>query len=328
MRLGEIKQKIDRVISESKVIAIENEPLYGEQAQKVKNYPEIMDVLELLSAFEWNDVQSSEIREQLSDKYPIDKVAEMPLDDFNKLSSYVGLVNEKLPLYYSILETMVEKQDDQIINVRLPENIKTLENLADFNKRVSTLFKSFQMDGQFEFCEFDKGTCWYEIAVIGVYTYPYFIACLKIAQEYFKVESEYFKSREAKISYEAAKVSLNKEEEELTFDNYKNNWLEAFLVGEIRQLIKEKIRETNGETEESLQSKLVIATTNLVKELGEGTEFHLSLNPPEYAKEQAGQLVIDYKKIRETKSLKEVKKNQIGESSKKEIKEDENKESL
>lgn len=34
------------------------------------------------------------------------------------------------------------------------------------------------------------------------------------------------------------------------------------------------------------------------KELGEGVEFHLSLNSPEYAKEKSGNLEIDYKKIR------------------------------
>lgn len=65
----------------------------------------------------------------------------------------------------------------------------------------------------------------------------------------------------------------------------------------------ERIKELNGETSDSLQTKLVNATTQLIKELGEGTEFHLSLNPPAYAKEQAGQLVIDYKKMETLKPV-------------------------
>ena len=56
-----------------------------------------------------------------------------------------------------------------------------------------------------------------------------------------------------------------------------------------------------------MQTKLVKATTKLVEILGEGTEFHLSLNPPEYVSEQAGQLVIDYKKIEALKFQTEIK---------------------
>lgn len=307
MRLGEIKQKIDKVISENKIILVKNEPLYGEQAQKVTNYSEIMDVLELLAVLEWNDIQIDEITDQLLSKYPKANLTEtLPLDDFNKMSSFIGRINEKLPFYYSILETMVEKQDECVINVKLPEGINTLEDLTVFNRRISKLFKSFQIDGEFEFNKFDKGSSWYEMCAIGILTYPYFIACLKIAQEYFKAESEYFKSREAKISYEASKASAAKDKE-LEFDNYKTQWLEAFIREEVRQLINEKLKETNGETNESLQTKLVVATTSLVKELGEGTEFHLSLNPPAYASEQAGQITIDYKKINKTQSLKSKK---------------------
>lgn len=36
-----------------------------------------------------------------------------------------------------------------------------------------------------------------------------------------------------------------------------------------------------------------------MKELDNGVEFHLSLNPPPYANEQRGQLEINYKSIQE-----------------------------
>jgi hypothetical protein len=58
-------------------------------------------------------------------------------------------------------------------------------------------------------------------------------------------------------------------------------------------------------------SGLVIATKKLVEALGDGAEFHLSLNPPEYAKEQSGQLTIDYTKIREIQKVETPKQAQL-----------------
>lgn len=310
MRLGEIKQKIDRVVSEDFIIVVKNQPLYGEQAQEITNYGDIVEALEMLSKFEWNDITETEV-DEIAKTYPKKVVATLPLVDFNKLSAIIGRVNTTLPLYYSILDTMVEEQDEKVINIQLPSKIKSLDDLNEFNTRLSKLLKTFQIDGEFEFRQFDKGTSWYEECAIGVFTYKYFVACLKIAQEYFKTEAEYFKSREAEIAYEAAKISLVSQEKEITFDEYKQNWLRVFIKQEVTSLVTEKIKELNGHSSEELQTKLVTATTALVKELGEGTEFHLSLNPPEYAREQAGQLVIDYKKIKEVNGLDKPKLNQI-----------------
>lgn len=309
MRLGEIKQKIDRVVAENFTIVIKNQPLYGEQAQEITNYGDIVEALEILSKFKWNDVTKVEV-EEITRVYPKQATSILPLADFNKLSAIIGRVNTTLPLYYSILDTMVEKQDEKVINIQLPGKIKSLSDLNEFNTRLSKLLKSFQIDGEFEFQQFDKGTSWYEVCVISVLTYKYFVGCLKIAQEYFKTETEYFKSREAQIAYEATKISLNNQKE-ITFNEYKQNWLRVLIEKEVVSLVTEKIKELNGHSLEELQTKLVTATTALVKELGEGTEFHLSLNPPQYVKEQAGQLVIEYKKIKEVNGLDKSKQNQI-----------------
>jgi hypothetical protein len=305
MRLGEIKQKIDRVVDENKNIFIKSEPKYEGRAQLVENYYDLIDVLEYVSQLEWSEVSHSEIVDGLISKYPKNTEAELlPQDEFNKLSSYINRINQKIQLYYSILDSMVERQHEFVINIKLPDKIGSLDDLNKFNKSLETLFKSFQIDGQFEFHKFDKGTSWYEIGVVGALTYNYFIACLKLAQEYFKLQTEYFKSKEAKISFETAKIK----KDDLAFGTYQQEWLQSFIREEIKNLVNEKIKETNGEAKDALQSKLIIATTKLIKELGDGAEFHLSLNPPEYASEQAGQLVIDYKKIQSIKPREEVKK--------------------
>ena len=140
------------------------------------------------------------------------------------------------------------------------------------------------------------------------------IACLKVAQEMMKFRAEYFKSEEARIGFEISKKNNDK----LTKKGYEKEWLKIYLDGKIQRVI-EKMGETNGATVPELHSKLIKGTTALVKELGVGTEFHLSLNPPEYAKEEAGRLVIDYKKIQEIragekKELEDKNPKQIPES--------------
>jgi hypothetical protein len=303
MRLGEIRNTLRRVLTEDDTISIKHESIFEGQAQIIRNYGEIISALDLMADLKWNEIDFTPIRliKELYDSGLVE--VQLSQEHFNQLNSYVSTLNSKLPFYVSILETMVKDQDEKTVNIKLPNDIKSLGELVAFNERLAKLFKSFQVDGQFEFREFDRGTSWYEMTVIGVYTYRYFIACLKIAQEYFKAETEFFKSREAKVSFQAYKIR----NQDLSFEEYQKEWLEAFIKEEIKLLVEEKIKETNGESSESLQSKLVIAATGLIKELGEGTEFHLSLNPPEYAIEQAGQLVIDYKKIQLLKPENETK---------------------
>ncbi len=320
MRLGEIKQKLDEVISTKGILSIQNEPLYAEQAQKVLNYGDLLDALEIIARFDWNDLSKDQLQTIIS-KYPKESVAIMELADFNTFSAYIGKINEKLPLFYSILEDMVDEQDEQIINVKLPKKLVSLEELSQFNGRINTLFKSFQIDGEIKFCDFDKGSSWYEILVTGYFAYRYFLACLKVAQEYLKAEKEYFSSKEAEISYQTAKLALenlqkkslreDKAIDVLSLEEYKENWLTNFIRENIKTLVEEEIKELNGGTSEEIQTRFVVATTALVKELGEGTEFHLSLNPPEYAKEQAGKLVIDYKKLRTVAEIEQGQQAQI-----------------
>lgn len=300
MRLGEIKQKIDRVLNEKELIELKSTNYGGAGIlYSIENYSEIIDALHVLSDEEWTDLNKLEIEEIIS-QHPLGSNIAFSTEEFKKINSDISLVNTKLPIFYPILKSIVEPQEQQIINIKLPDDFDNLEDLTKFNGRIEKLFKSFQVDGEFKFKGFDKGTSWYEILIVGSLTYPYFIGCLKIAQEYFKTKTEFFTSREAQISYEIIK----QKSKDIGKEEYEEAWFHAFIKREVEILVKENIKELNGETQQSLQNKLVVATTLLVKELGEGTEFHLSLNPPEYATEQAGQLVIDYKKIQDLKPKK------------------------
>jgi len=295
MRLGEIKQKIDRVIVPGQnILAIDSVPLYGDQAQNIANYGILIEAIEVLVDLDWHDVEPIEL-EAITKEFGIAETMTLPLADFNKLTAIVGRLNVKLPVYYSILETAVSKQEEFTINIKLPSEIQSLEELSEFNKKLETLLKSFKL-GDFKFRGFDRGSCWYEVLLTGALFHSYFISCLQVAQQYFKTKTAYFESAEAEINYQAAKQSSK----DLTKETFQENYLAAFLEAKVREVCAE-IKESYGKTQEENVSGLIIATKKLVESLGDGTEFHLSFNPPKYADERAGMLIIDYKKIEAVK---------------------------
>lgn len=311
MRLGEIKQKIDRVVNENRHIVLDQEDLYGGQAKLIKNYADVIEVINYISTLDWSDVKKDEVVNDLLSKYPVVESSQiLPQEEFNKLNSYVSRINQKLLLYYAILETMVEKQDEKVINIKLPGKLKSFKDLNDANKRIEEILKLYNVDGQFEFIEFDKGTNWYVVMGVGVLSYRFLITGLNIAQKYLDTRKTYWESKKAKLDYQACLG----EKEELTPDG-----LNAYMERRMKLLIQDEIESAilkigaGSNNTNELQTKLIQATTKLIAELGEGTEFHLSLNPPEYASEHSGKLVIDYKKIQ---ALKPAEKQKVIDSPK------------
>jgi hypothetical protein len=190
---------------------------------------------------------------------------------------------------------MVEKQEEQVINIKLPEKIKNITDLDIFNKELITLFKKFNLQGEFQFKGFDKGTSWYEILITGTALYKYFLACLAVAYSIVLLKKTYFESEQAKLNYLTC-LDSGKKPNEVDQKKYSEKYIEVSLEEQIKKIISE-VKERNGKEEPELLSNLVLATKDLVKQLGDGVEFHLSLNPPEYADEKSGYLSIDYSKM-------------------------------
>lgn len=295
MRLGEIRNILYEVVSEDDQIVVEHETVYGGQVQNVKNLGLLIRALDTVKDLSWNELDYTSIQ-HIKDGYEENSTMMLSQDDFNQLNQYIVSLNEKIPLYISILDTMVDDQDEQTINLKISDSINSLEDITTLNSRLEKMLKKFQIDGQFEFKGFDKGTDWYVFLVAGLLTHQYFISCLKVAQEFCKARTEYYKSERAKLDYEASITETNKTVSEEDVEKYSEIRMNLELEKKIRGVIDD-INEFNGETKESMQVKLVTATKDLVNELGEGTEFHLSLNPPEYLNETDGLLQIDYSSL-------------------------------
>jgi hypothetical protein len=132
-----------------------------------------------------------------------------------------------------------------------------------------------------------------------------------IAIVHFK--KTFYEAENAKLAYKAAVKNENKTEEE-----FLEEVVAEKLEADISDVIKE-VEKTDGKTGPELHNQLIAATTELVKELGEGTEFHLSINPPQYADETSGGTVmIDYSKMPKIESPKDI---QAIEASKKQTEE-------
>lgn len=300
MRLGEIKNIIEKSINDSNQIVIDSKPIFNNQAYIINNYKILIDIFNIIWDLPWNDVNSDWICAVI-DAYWEDKDSvQITAQEFNQLDSYFSQVNQKLPFYYSILESMTEKQDEQIINIKIPEkNVDSLDSLNEFNDRLDKLLKTFNIDWEsYIFKWLDKWTSWYEILIVWYYTYIVFLACLKIAKAFFEAKEAYYKSEDAKLNY----IASLKEKEKFT-----EKWYEEYLDKLTNLKIESKVKEAlenlwiqdwiKGKKSPELQTHLVVATKELIKELGKWTEFHLSLNPPKYAEENWYSLQIDYKQI-------------------------------
>ncbi|MBO7244613.1 MAG: hypothetical protein J6V53_04980 [Alphaproteobacteria bacterium] len=301
MRLGELKKILDEVVDSNNKIVITSSSLYNGQLYIIQEYSKLIKALSVISEQSWIDF-SSEIVEELNSKF-LQNTIEIQINpsDYNSLTQFVNKINAKLPLFYGILDTIVEKQDEQIINIKLPTKEDfSLDELSDINKRLSKIFSTINIDGTATFSGFDKGSSWYEILIGGALTYKFFISALKIAQEFFKAEKNYYEAGEAKIHYQAALLQLQKEQNKIDEEAIKD-YAKHVISVRIENSIKEVVKElpSNGHTENEVIAKMSKTVEAITTEMNNGLEFHLSLNPPEYAEEDGTKISIDYEVIRQ-----------------------------
>ncbi|MFA6603387.1 MAG: hypothetical protein WCT10_00930 [Patescibacteria group bacterium] len=298
MRLGELRKIIKEVVSDVGVITLKSRAVYGGQASEVENFVEISTALEKFISMSWNKLPSESVAKVLEAHKTAANPVLLPQDEFSFLKSYVDQLNKTAPLFYAMLTDAVEDQAAQIINVLLPKTTANLDELTAFNTKLGATLKKFNVDGEFTFAGFDRGTNWYAILAAGTLTYQYFLGCLDGAIKYLETKKAYYESKSAELNYKASLAALEKEKEftEKGLIKYIDNLLDLELKERIKNIIND-IKELNGRANAELHTQLVIATKDLVAILGDGAEFHLSLNPPSYATEQGGQLQIDYKKI-------------------------------
>ena len=306
MRLGELKNILDVVLNDDNKITLDYEQIYGGQAFRINNYSAVIKALIELKKQEWNDTPSGQF-DKLVETYGTSASSViLNNQEYNELMQYINSINSKMPVFYGIIDSMVKKQNEHMINVRLPDKSDiSLQDLSDINNRLDKIFKEINIDGTYEFKGFDVGSSWYEILILGACTYKFLIAALKIAQEFFKAKEEYYKSGEAKIHYEAAKAEATKKATDKEIREYASRVVDKKIELVIEQTVAELPDIGNKNENGTKLRKTVISISD---ELNNGLEFHLSLNPPKYAEEDGGKISINYETIRQIEADKNAPK--------------------
>ena len=205
MRIVEIKQKLDKVMGDDNQIVIQSEISYDGSGQWVSNYSDILDILEFFIKSDLINIDKESFND-LVQAYPKESNKPLQNDIFNELNDMLNHLNMTLPLYYSFIKTVAPTQEEQVINIKLPNNIKNFEDLNKVNERLNNVFKLYNLDGQFDFRGFDKGTDWYSLITAGSLSYLAFVGALNIASKYFEMRKNYYDSKTAKFKSKIAEI--------------------------------------------------------------------------------------------------------------------------
>lgn len=294
MRLGEIKNILSAVLNDKQNIKIVVEPKYGNQVYLIKNYNALMKALKVLNDQPWNTSDFNPI-EQLFAKYgDAEQSVALEAQDYNRISQYINAINPKIPYFFGILSSMVPKQDEQIINIKLPNNsIKDFKSLSAENDDLNKLLQSINLDGDYEFKGFDIGSSWYTVLILGYLTYKALLAAINLAQKYYGAKEAYYKSETARIAYEAIKKEKPKEKD---LKNFADDYIKLKIDADVESISLE----IGLKPDDDLSKTKIRKTVDLlIAQMEKGTEFHLSLNPPKYAEESEGKISLNYEEIRQ-----------------------------
>ena len=294
MRLGEIKNILSAVLNDKQNIKIVVEPKYGNQVYLIKNYNALMKALKVLNDQPWNTSDFNPI-EQLFAKYgDAEQSVALEAQDYNRISQYINAINPKIPYFFGILSSMVPKQDEQIINIKLPNNsIKDFKSLSAENDDLNKLLQSINLDGDYEFRGFDIGSSWYTVLILGYLTYKALLAAINLAQKYYGAKEAYYKSETARIAYEAIKKEKPKEKD---LKNFADDYIKLKIDADVESISLE----IGLKPDDDLSKTKIRKTVDLlIAQMEKGTEFHLSLNPPKYAEESEGKISLNYEEIRQ-----------------------------
>ncbi|MBR6364402.1 MAG: hypothetical protein IKS08_04965 [Alphaproteobacteria bacterium] len=293
MRLGEIKSELKQVLDNNNKITVKATQMYGGQLYKVDKFNLLIKSLKMLHLQKWNNLNFSNI-DSIIKKYDIDQkeiLLENP--DYSNLQRYISELNQFIPVFYGILETMVPDQDEHIINIKLSDTqVQSLTALSGTNKDLETLLKTITVDGDYVFKGFDVGTSWYMILITGGVAYKLVVAVIDLAQKFCGAVEKFYNAKEARLHYLAA---LKKEPSEKELEEYVTKVVDLKLDVAIEDVVTQLGIDPE---DHECKTKVKKAVNLMIKQMNNGTEFHLSLNPPKYATEINGKITINYEEIR------------------------------
>jgi hypothetical protein len=295
MRLIEVKKNLKKLLS-GDAIQIQTAQQYS-GSQTILKSRELFSVLDFFSDQPWNDADFTPIQ-TIIDKHGALNAQQVTVDqsEYEKISSYVNHINQRLPVFIGIVNSVTDEQSPEDINIKLSASIDSPFKLASLLSDIIELDKFSNIEGKaLKFSGFEKGSNWLVLTASSSLSYGFIIACLKLTQEIMETKEQYFKTETAKIAYIASLDKSKKEElSEAGFKKYLENYSEVQLTMGAQKIAK-NIGAVNGHQVGDLQPKAINTTKSIINIIGKGNEVHLSLNTPkEISESDEGEIEIDY----------------------------------
>ena len=297
MRLREVKKKIEEFGSDGK-ITVSLEQSLG-NFFIVSNSRKLFSLLQLLSEQKWNKTDFEQIQAIIDSSHALNN-DEVMLDStqYSYLNTYVNKVNEQLPIFFGIVDSLSDEQGEFDINIKLSDGIKTVNDLNELTSEIKDLEKFATLDGKkLEFSGFDVGSYWITFSAGCAVVYGFIMACTKLAQEVLKTQEQYYKTKEAKIHYQ---MTLKKGDKgtQAGLKDYCKEYCEKYLEQDAIE-IAQGIGEYNGTSENEIGEKAKNAAKSLLKIIGSGNEIHVSLSSNQIIEEtENGSIQMNYEELK------------------------------
>lgn len=303
MRIGIVKQQI-QLATNSGQLTLQGAPIYGGQAYKVSNFTPKYRLVESLLGLGLIDPgifpdDLKNIYDSLKEKDSF----ELSAPEYNKLNSFFTQISATLPVIQKTVTAFSPDQEEQIINIKLPEDIKRIADLNRYNTRLENVFNKFGITEKngLTFKGFDNGTEWYQILIENADFFKWVVVAIGIAWSCIKIRREWLETEIARLTLKSLKKDSKKKDLDKNDDAVKQV-LEIKIQEEVNLAFENGLN-TFGKGKSEAENQLTKAVGVMIEEIDLGTEFHLSLNPPKNIKEieENGLTKIDYTQIYEIK---------------------------
>lgn len=298
MRIGRFNQIVNAATDANGELQTNGVAKHAGQVYVIKKFNAKAKLVLVLQEMDLLLASTSESTISIFTKNKNKSTIEVDAAQHSEIASLFAQINTKLPVYSELAEHFSPDQEETVINVKLPGGISSLAELQTFNKRLDTLFKKFNVTGNFKIVGFDAGTEWYQILIDNSGLFSLFISSVSLALQAIDFRDSRKDSDDLRLAKKA--IDARDSSNDITEQKLLNSMVDEKIAEDTEKVVDELGCPDGREKPETL-SMVIGAVKELVKEIDKGTEFHLSLNPPEYAKENGSNgmpaITIDYKSI-------------------------------
>lgn len=315
MRIGIVKQQISQALGDQKQLSLQSVSIYGGQAYKISGFKAKGKLIRSLLDLKLinDDIYPADTKAIFETFENIDTF-ELSTPEYNKLNSFVSQINAMLPMLDKIVSVFTPNQEEYIINIKLPDNIESLDDLNKFNDRIGNIFAKIGITKKngLVFRGFDNGSEWYQILIDDISFFKWVVVVIGIAWSCIKIRKDWFESEISRLTLKSLKETEKSDSKLEKKDEVVKRILDVKIREDISLAIDQGL-ETFGKKKVEVKTQLENAVNAVIDEIDLGTEFHLSLNPPKDIAEieENGLTKIDYSQVYEIKPKQEEKPKEI-----------------